>query len=389
MKRISILLSAAMAFAVPACSNDITGGGGDDDDGPGTGSGGGSQDEWDTLLGNRMTDYSAALKIAALRLTGDLPTLTEINTVGKATAEGKAAEYEKIVREYVQRPTFARQMFLFWRDTFKLGGTPATDTAPAFAAQLAVTNGNYTELFTRSSNNCPTFDMGTSTFGAGECMNGGPKAGVLTNPGMNALYTSNLGFRRVRWVQEVFDCVKFPVELTTTSTDVGGALPYQGAWPFGTIAGTANGGRINFLDVASAMCSHCHQTMNRIAPLFAYYDNTGAYKTTISVALPLEGAPLARMSDYLPAGETTAWRYQQPAADLPALGAAMAADPDVAKCGVARLWNFAFGNTDIVDSLREVPRATVQTELDAFTQSGFKMKDLIVAIFLSKDFVQF
>jgi hypothetical protein len=389
MKRISILLLVATALAIPACSNDVTPGDDDDDTGSGSGSGSGSQDEWDQLLGTRVTDYSAALKIAALRLTGDIPTLAEIKSVGDAPEAGKAAAYETLVRDYISRPTFARQMFYFWRDTFKMGGTAATDTAPAFAAELSTNNGNYTELFTRATNNCPTFNEGTSVFTAGECNNGGPKAGVLTNPGMNALYTSNLGFRRVRWVQEIFDCIKYPAELGTTAQEVGGALPYQGVWPFTSIAGTANGGRVNFLDTSSAMCAHCHSTMNHRAPLFANYDANGMYQTAIAVTLPLEGAPLARMSDFLPAGETPAWRHQQPAADLPAFGAAMAADPRVAECGVARLWNFAFGNTDIVDTLREVPRATIQEQLDAFTQSGFKMKDLIVAIFLSNDFVKF
>lgn len=379
MKTISILL----LVAVPACSDAVPPGG------SGSGSGSGSQDEWEQLLRNRVTDYSAALRIAALRLTGDIPTLEEIKSVADVADARKPTEYERLVRDYVSRPTFARQMFYFWRDTFKMGGTPQTDTAPALAAELSASNGDYTELFTRATNNCPSFDDTTSVFTPGECTNGGPTAGVLTNPGMNALYTSNLGFRRVRWVQEIFDCIKYPAELGTRSQDVGGALPYQGLWPFTSIAGTSNGGRINFLDASSAMCAHCHSTMNHRAPLFAYYDANGVYRTEISVALPLEGAPLARMSDYLPAGETTAWRHRQPTADLPAFGAAMAADPRVAECGVARLWNFAFGNTDIVDTLREVPVATIRQHLDAFTRSGFKMKDLIVAIFLSQDFVQF
>lgn len=386
MKRISILLVVATALALPACRNAVSP---RDDGGSGSGSGSGSQDEWEQLLGSRVTDHSAALKIAALRLTGDIPTLAEIKSVADAPGAGKAAAYEALVRDYASRPAFARQMFYYWRDTFKMGGTPQTDTAPALAAELSASNGSYTELFTRATSNCPSFDDTTGVFTPGECSNGGPRAGVLTNPGMNALYTSNLGFRRVRWVQEIFDCVSYPAELGTTSQDVGGALPYQGVWPFTSIAGTSNGGRINFLDASSAMCAHCHSTMNHRAPLFAHYDADGVYQPAISVPLPLEGAPLARMSDYLPAGETTAWRHGQPAADLPAFGAAMAADPRVAECGVARLWNFAFGNTDIVDTLREVPVATIKQHLDAFTQGGFKMKDLIVAIFLSEDFVRF
>src|SRR4051794_2352033 len=127
MKRISALLLAA-AIAAPACSSDSG------DDGVGTGSdGSGSQttgDEWDQALGQREYDYNAALKIAALRLTGSLPTLAEINQV--ATAADNAAKkvaYEGLVQGYMNRPEFAKQMFAFWRDTFKMGETAMLDTA--------------------------------------------------------------------------------------------------------------------------------------------------------------------------------------------------------------------------------------------------------------------
>ncbi len=95
------------------------------------------------------------------------------------------------------------------------------------------------------------------------------------------------------------------------------------------------------------------------------------------------------MTDYLPAGETTAWRMGVPAADLPALGTVMAADPDVAECGVARIWNWAMGKTDIVDTLQEVPVETIQSQIDAFAANGYKMKDLIYAVYTSEDFTKF
>ena len=76
-------------------------------------------------------------------------------------------------------------------------------------------------------------------------------------------------------------------------------------------------------------------------------------------------------------------------ADIPGLGNAMAADAEVAKCGVARMWNWAMGKTDIVDTLQEVPVETIQVALDNFTASGFKMKDLIFAVFTHDDFVKF
>lgn len=395
MKRIATVLLAATPFAVPACSNDISSGGG-----PGPGSGPSS--EWDQVLAARVTDYSAALRIAALRLIGDLPSMTEIRRVAAATGDAQRAAYQAVVRDYMIRPAFASQMFAFWRDAFKLGGTLTIgegaaqvavdlDTAPAFAAKLTVENGSYLDLFTKASGNCPTFDRQTGTFKDGECSNGGPKAGVLTTPGAMAQFFSNFAFRRVRWIQETFDCLKFPAELSDAPTDVSGAAPYLGVWPFSSIASPSNGGgRVDFQDVSAVVCANCHSTINHIAPLFAYYDDRGVYHDgMISVPTPLDKSPPAQRSDYLPPTETTAWRYGKTAADIPALGAAMAADPGVAKCGVARIWNWALGKEDIVDQLVEVPEDTIRAQLDAFTRNGFKMKDLVFAVFTSDAFVKF
>jgi hypothetical protein len=390
MKRISALLLAAASFAVPACSSEQ---GDDDGTGSGSGSGSGSQtgDDWDQLLSSREYDYNAALRIAALRLTGALPTMAEINAV--ATAPDNAAKkvaYEGLIQQYMGRPEFGKQMMYFWRDTFKMGETAVLDTAPAFATNLSINNGSYMDMFTASSGNCPTFDMTAGTATAAECMNGGPKAGLLTNPGVQAHYFGNLAFRRSRFFQETFVCTKFPAEVGTTPQDVGGAAPYTGVWPFASIASPTNGGgRVNFQDTSAVICANCHSTLNHLTPLFAYYDDAGVYQTAISVPTPLDGAPMAKMSDYLPTGETTAWRLGVPAADLPALGAAIALDPAVAECGVARMWNWALGKTDIVDTLQEVPVETITTQVEAFKTSGFKMKDMIFAVFTSDDFVKF
>lgn len=347
-------------------------------------------DEWDEALTERERDYGAALRAAALRLTGDLPTVTEINTIATAPDEpAKKAAYEALVTDYLNRPAFARQMVAFWRDTFKMGGTLALDTAPVFAAQLAVTNGNYMELFTRASNNCPSFNATDGTFAPGECMNGGAQVGVLSNPGMLSHFAGNFAFRRVKWVQETFDCLKFPVELGGTEQDIGGPSPYTGMWSYDSISGTDNGGRVNFRDVSAVLCVNCHQTLNHVAPLFAYYDNNGQSTPAMSAPTPMGNDVLAVPSDFLPAGEGTAWRFGVPAPDLVALGAAMAADADIAKCAVARTWNWAMGKTDIVDTLMDVPAETIQGQLTAFTASGYKLRDLIFAVFTSDDFTQF
>ncbi len=387
MKRISILLMAA-AIALPACSGDPSNPGDDTTTGDDTtGSGG---DEWDMELAKREYDYNAALRIASLRLTGDLPTMTEILSIANAPdLPSKKAAYEALVTNYMARPTFARQMFFFWRDTFKMGETAELDTAPALAAKISVENLSYMNLLTQTTGGCPTFDAAAGTFTAADCAGAAPKAGVLSNQGAMKHFFGNFAFRRVKWIQETFDCAKFPIELDGAPQEVGGPSPYTGAWPFTSIAGTNNGGRVNFLDVSSVICANCHQTLNHIAPLFTRFDENGVYQAAISVPTPLDGAPMARLTDYLPDGETTAWRYGVPAADIPALGAAMAADTDVAKCGVARMWNWAMGKTDIVDTLQDVPAETIQAHVDSFTASGFKMKDLIYAVYTADDFVKF
>src|SRR5262249_54933524 len=154
-------------------------------------------------------DYSAALRTAALRLTGELPTLAEIKMV--ASAGDQKTAYEQQIKTYLASPKFARQMFRFWQDTFKMGDAPELDSAAAFAAELVVQDRSYQELFLASSGTCPSFDIATGQFTPGNCTNGAPvTVGLLTHPGMLKHFTSNLAFRRTRWVQETFACTAFP-----------------------------------------------------------------------------------------------------------------------------------------------------------------------------------
>jgi len=250
------------------------------------------------------------------------------------------------------------------------------------------------ELFTATTGNCPTM-AADGTFTAGNCAGTGPQAGVLANPGAMKLYTGNFAFRRVRWVQETFDCTKFPAEVGAAQ-NVQGAAPYNGVWPFESISTTdtkGGVGRVDFRDVSAVVCANCHQTINHVAPLFANFDMNGVYQTKISVPTPLDGAPLAELTDYLPTGEATGWRFGKPAASITDLGTLFATDPDVSKsiarCGVARVWNWALGKTDIVDTLMDVPAETIQSQQDAFAANGYKMKDLIKAIYTADDFVKF
>lgn len=395
----SVLMAAAGAFllAGAACGGGTDSGPGDGTD-PGTtdpGTGGGDdgttppQSEWDKYLAQRKVDYGQALRIAALKLTGELPTLAEIEAIATAgTPEAAKMIYESLIDSYLEDPRFVGEIRDFFRDTFKMGGGDL-DTAPNLAAMLVVNEGNFMDLFTAASGNCPTFDPATKQFTAADCASGAPQqAGVLTNPAVMRHFFSNMAFRRVRWVQETFVCTKFPAEVGQP-VDVGGAAAYTAPWDFMSLASPAEGGVVDFRDTSSVVCANCHATMNRQAPLFAHFDEDGMWQTGLAVPTPVEGMPTAREIDYLVPGQGYAWRYNVPVTDLASLGAAIAADPDVAECQVARIWNWAFGKGDIVAALALVPPEVISAQIELFKSSGYNLKAVIRSVFTSDDFVKF
>jgi hypothetical protein len=368
-------LVLALATALPSCSDPPP-------EAP--------HDEWDDKLAARVVDYSAALRIAALRLTGELPTLAELTQVGDAPDDAtRKAAYEAQLHRYLDGPRFARQMFRFWQGTLKMGDDPRLDSAPAFITKLIVDDRSFLEVFIARTGTCTSFDPGTGQLTPADCTNAPITVGLLTHPGMNAHFFSNFGFRRVRWVQETFACTAFPAEIATIATDVGGTAPYTGAFPFASIAGQATGGRVDFRNTSSVICANCHSNINHIAPLFAHFDQAGVEQPQIVVPTPLADASPAVLGDYLPAGELLAWRSGIPVADMTGLGAAIAGDPEVSACVIARLWNWALGKSDIVDSSTRVPAATIDPQVAAFEANGYRIRGALFDIFTHDDFVRF
>ena len=345
-------------------------------------------------IDQRLINYGEALRTASLKLVGALPTLADINKIGSAAPTDQKALYGTMIDALLADPRFAAKQIQWWRDTLKTGnqgtpakGMPSFDTAATFAAQVVVEDRPYTDLFTAATNTCPTFANGTFT--AASCANGAPTAGLLTDPGLMAQYFANMAFRRTRFLQETFVCSKYPAEFSAAPTAMGSGT-YTSPWPFTSITGGTTA-KVNFQDTSAVICANCHTTMNHIAPLFANFDATGKYNANaIQVLLPTPGTPTATLADWLPAGmQTFAWRNGKVVTDLPTLGAAVAADPDVARCAVNRIWNFAMSRGDIVNDLATIPPVVTDPLLTAFTANGMKMKSLIKNAFTSDDFVKF
>ena len=341
-----------------------------------------------SVLDARVESYTEALRTASLKLVQNLPTLEQIKRL-EATAEPRI-EYEAAIDSMLADARFTGRMIKWWSDTMRQGGAgtkgvPSRDTAPTFAARVFIEERPYTDLFTAQNNTCPKYDNASNTFVDGECNNGvSTHAGVLTNPGVMMQFYGNMAFRRVRWVQEVFVCTKFPAEYTAV-TKVGDA-DYTAPWNFQSIASSP----INFQDTSSAVCANCHATINHIAPLFANFDSVGQWQSDSQVMTPMIPEPTkTELSHWLNPGESTAWRFGKEVSDLPALGQAMAADPDVHECAVARMYNFAMSKEDIVSDLATVPPAVLKPYVDEFVGNGLNLKKTLRAILVCDDFVKF
>jgi len=353
-----------------------------------TGAGGSGAVPGGTVLDERVVDYNEALRTASFKLVGNAPTLQQILDL-RAAADQPAA-YAAMIDQMLQDPRFGARMIAFWQNTMRMGGPasgmkPSRDTAPTFAARIVFEGQPYSDLFTASMHTCPTFDG--KTFADGECPNG-TVAGVLSDPGVHAQYFGNMAFRRNRFFQEVFVCRKQPAELSSMPKPMG-AGSYTSPWPFESISGTDNGGRVDFHDTSSAICANCHSTSNHRSPLFANYDENGKFQSTIQVHVPISGTPLAEMSDWLPPGEATAWKLGVPAADIAELGAAMAKDDEVVSCAVKRMWNYAMSKGDIVIDASDVPDSVVGSFTAEFKSNGENLREVLRDMLLSPDFVRF
>ncbi len=360
-------------------------------------SGSGMEDPPPTELDERTLSYTEAYRTASLKLVGDLPTLSKMEAL--RTAANPKGVYEAYIDELMLDVRFKVQMVNFWKNTMRMGGaasgsTPSRDTAPTFAARITVNGLPYTDLFTADTNTCPTFN-GTD-FVDGNCVNGPETAGVLTDPGVHAQYFGNLAFRRNRFFQETFACRKQPSEFSDNPQPMG-AGTYTSPWPFESVGAPVNGGRIDFQDVSSAICANCHSTANHRSPLFAVFDANGQYQapsgsgqsTTYTVLIPVTGSPQAMLSDFLPAGETTAWKFGFPVSNLKEMGQAMAQDDEILDCAVARIWNFAMGKGDIVVDGASLPNSVVQPLIDEFKAGNYNLRATIRSAFVHDDFVRF
>jgi hypothetical protein len=411
MKRLTTRAAAlAGLFTVAAC-----GSGSNQDLGGGSGSSDPNQqpttDNSTAAQAVCKPDYGAAMRTASLSLTGQLPDWGSLKALLDAEAAGADAQkavYEGWLDKALASKEFAVEQVRFFLNMFATGNSAGMkvkqnndgttpymadrNCAANYAASLVVGDQPYTYLFQSETGTCPSFNETTGQFTPGNVLDaaGAPvkMVGILNDPGIMVNYASNMAFRRVRFIQETFVCSKFPAETGGTPTPMGAAL-YTNPWPFTSVTGGTDPNiRVNFQDTSAVICANCHATSNHEAPLFAKFAlDTGLEQAAIQVKVPIPGNPTAQLTDWLPATETTAWRFGKAAATLSDFGAAVAADPDVATCMVNRVWNNAFARGDIVRDLATIPADVTAAQAKQFAADSFNVKKLIRNIYTSTDFV--
>jgi len=391
MKRVTMTILGLTLLTAGACATDSDSnapGAGSATPDDGSGSGTNTQDNPDpepTALDDRKVDYNEALRTASLKLTDSLPRLADIIAVRDASNPQEA--YEERLTAMLDDARFSRRMIRYWRDVLRQGGGEL-DSAPTFAARVLVEGRPFTDLLTATESTCPSYDTASESFVDGDCDNGvETHAGLLTNPGVMAQFYSNMAFRRVRWVQEIFACQSFPAEFRESPTKVGEEqATYTSPWDFDSVSAEP----VDFSDTSSVVCANCHTSMNHLAPLFAQFDDAGMWQDSIQVETPLSPEPVpTELSHWLVDGEETAWRLGEPTANLSELGEAMAQDPAVAECLTARLYNFAMSKQDIVSELATIPVAVLEPYVKVLKESDGDLGHTLKTIMKSEDFVRF
>jgi hypothetical protein len=287
-------------------------------------------------------------------------------------------------------------LFSIFEDTYKMGDSDDLHATAALALDIMQNDRPFTEMLTAPAGNCPTvtFDAdGIPTVTAADCASGYPdgQAGVLTSQQFQSQFYSNMAFKRVRAVHELFDCRAMPGATRDEPVELPDGKFFEGEFEFETITGINNSDapNVDFQDTSAVICANCHSAMNHQAPLFLNFDAAGIYQAESQVIVPVPGEPLAQVSDYLVDGEPFAWRPGVTTNNLVELGAAMAEDPAVIECFVARAWNWTMGRNDIVDAVAGVPTEVIQPFIDSFVNNNYNYKELVRSMFKSDDFILF
>ena len=342
-------------------------------------------------------DYEHALRAASIKLTGNLPSLAEIKQV-RDTSDQKG-EYEKLVDTYMKRPTFAAQIVDFFRDSFNNGGQRQIngqninmDLARRRTPRAGGEISRSPTWSRRAPNTCQTLDTGRGDVHVdglpererGRRAHRRRRAGaVLLEHGLpsRALGAGDL---RLPASSRPRPPARHAAADGRRRTPRRGRSSQSPAGRRRARASTSRTTRRSSAPTATATMNHQSRRCSR------NFDDAGApMARRPQVPVPIREPDRGARRLAAGVGEDRLVAHGSPAADIPALGAAIAADPEFARCMATRVWNWALSRPDVVDDDASITpdwRRTLATEL---TASNWNLKPHDPSVFTSDAFVRF
>jgi len=313
---------------------------------------------WNSLPDQMLLDQAASgmlttpdgIRTAVTRMLG--------TTAGREAVGNFAEEYLRLDRLATQ----AKDPGLFPEYSANLQTAMIRDVRDTWASVVFDDQASVMSLFTTPKvvvnsdlatlYGLPTTGLTSTTFQPRMLPADGPRAGLLTKAGLLSEFAnqqSGSPTLRGKFIREALTCQAVPPPppgVNLAAVDQPTTVPMTKRQ------------RLEQHRSATA-CAACHALMDPLGLPLESFDAIGKYRTTDN------GLPVDPTSTF----------DGQPVADSRALGVAASQSMTVAKCLVRRYYSYALGHPE-----REVDGSVLNTLEATFNASGFKMRDLIVAL---------
>lgn len=141
----------------------------------------------------------------------------------------------------------------------------------------------------------------------------------------------------------------------------------------------------NQIHIENPVCSSCHRLMDPIGFGLEHFDGIGRWRDTETIEFrdpENPRAPVKKFDLELQAGGEIAGIGNSAFTDLRQLGRILAENRSCQECIVKQMFRYAFGRIETPGD-----RNTIQAVYGAFRDSGFRFKELIIALVKSPQFI--
>ena len=313
---------------------------------------------WNSLPDQMLMDQASSGMLGTADGIRTAVTRMLTATAGRESVGAFAEEYMRLDRILAQAkdpasfpeytPTLQSAMVRDMRDTWaSLAFDDQASALDLFTTTKVVVNSELAKLY-----GLDTTGLTATTFQTKSLPATGPRAGILSKAAFLSQFAnqqSGSPTLRGKFMREALMCLTVPPPppgVNTAIVDLPTDVPMTKRQ------------KLEMHRAASA-CAGCHALMDPIGLPLENFDAIGKYRTTDN------GLPVDPTSTF----------DGEPVADANALGVAASQSATVAQCLVRKYYGYAVGHEE-----RDVDGSVLNTVASAFKASGFKLRDLILAV---------